>query len=64
MNTPENIEELQPISEFILGDVTLPLNKANELHDKFMTIHLPFLPIIISRSATELYHKSQLLFGP
>ena len=62
LNTPENIEELQPISEFILGDVTLPLNKANELHDKFMTIHLPFLPIIISRSATELYHKSQLLF--
>lgn len=27
-----------------------------------MTKHLPFLPIIISRSATELYHKSQLLF--
>ena len=62
LNTPENIEELQPISEFILGDVTLPLNRANELHDKFMTTHLPFLPIIISRSATELYHKSQLLF--
>ena len=62
MNTPDHVEEYQPISEFILGDVTLPLNKANELHDKFMTKHLPFLPIIISRSATELYHKSQLLF--
>ncbi|KAL6454706.1 SEF1 Transcriptional regulatory protein SEF1 [Candida maltosa Xu316] len=62
INTPDHGEELQPISEFILGDVTLPLSKANELHDKFMTKHLPFLPIIISRSATELYHKSQLLF--
>ncbi|RCK59664.1 Transcriptional regulatory protein SEF1 [Candida viswanathii] len=62
MNTPDHAEEYQPISEFILGDVTLPLNRANELHDKFMTKHLPFLPIIISRSATELYHKSQLLF--
>lgn len=62
MNTPVHVDEYQPISDFILGDVTLPLNKANELHDKFMTKHLPFLPIIISRSATELYHKSQLLF--
>ncbi|KAI5950764.1 SEF1 [Candida jiufengensis] len=63
LNTPEIREEyLQPISEFILGDVNLPLAKANELHDRFMKKHLNFLPIIISRSATELYHKSNLLF--
>ncbi|KAI5966748.1 SEF1 [Candida pseudojiufengensis] len=63
LNTPDQKEEyLQPISEFILGDVNLPLAKANELHDRFMKKHLDFLPIIISRSATELYHKSNLLF--
>lgn len=50
------------ISEFILGNVSLPLEKANELHDRFMIKFLPFLPIITSRSATELYHRSQLLF--
>lgn len=50
------------ISEFILGNVSLPLEKANELHDRFMVKFLPFLPIITSRSATELYHRSQLLF--
>ncbi|KAG7662806.1 SEF1 [[Candida] subhashii] len=68
MNTPMDHQqklpeiEYKPISEFILGDVTLPLSKANELHDKFMRKYLPLLPIIVSRSATELYHKSQLLF--
>ena len=62
-NTPDMKDEnYQPISEFILGDVNLPLAKANELHDRFMKKHLNFLPIIISRSATELYHKSNLLF--
>ncbi|CAI5755578.1 unnamed protein product [Candida verbasci] len=54
--------EIIPIQEFTLGDVTIPLYKANELHDRFMTKNLLFLPIIMSRSATELYHKSQLLF--
>lgn len=54
--------EYAPISDFVLGDVSLPLSKANELHDRFMSKFLPFLPIISSRLATELYHKSQLLF--
>lgn len=49
-------------SEFILGDVRLPLKKADELHDRFMSKFLPFLPILTSSSATELYTKSQLLF--
>ncbi|OBA24499.1 hypothetical protein METBIDRAFT_77284 [Metschnikowia bicuspidata var. bicuspidata NRRL YB-4993] len=49
-------------SEFILGDVRLPLKKAEELHDKFMTKLVPFLPIISSRSASQLYYNSQLLF--
>ncbi|CAK7890914.1 transcriptional regulatory protein Sef1p [[Candida] anglica] len=50
------------ISEFVLGGVHLTLEKANELHERFITKHLPFLPIFVSNSATELYHKSQLLF--
>lgn len=54
--------EYKHMSEFVLGEVSLPLDKANELHDKFMKVHLQFLPIIESRSATSLYHKSQLLF--
>ncbi|CAK9683625.1 unnamed protein product [Candida parapsilosis] len=55
-------ENYQPISEFVLGDVNLPLAKANELHHRFMTRNLKYFPIIHSRSATELYHKSNLLF--
>jgi hypothetical protein len=51
-----------PISEFVLGDVKLPLEKATQLHDSFMTKNLPFLPILVSSSASELYRKSQLLF--
>ncbi|KAK6460586.1 fungal-specific transcription factor domain-containing protein [Scheffersomyces coipomensis] len=54
--------EIKVIEEFIIGDVKLPLKKADELHDLFMVKHLPFLPIITSKSATELYHRSQLLF--
>lgn len=50
------------IDEFILGDVHLPLDKANELHDRFIIKYLPFMPIIKSNSATELFYKSQLLF--
>ncbi|KAK6456853.1 fungal-specific transcription factor domain-containing protein [Scheffersomyces xylosifermentans] len=61
MHQKEEIE-YREVSEFILGEVRLPLEKANELHNRFITKHLPFLPIITSRSATELYHKSQLLF--
>ena len=54
--------DFKEISEFILGDVCLSLEKANKLHDRFITKFLPFLPIIESKNATELYHKSQLLF--
>ncbi|KAK6202506.1 fungal-specific transcription factor domain-containing protein [Scheffersomyces amazonensis] len=64
-NTPNiksNEFEIKEMSEFILGDVKLPLQKADELHETFMTKRLPFLPIITSKSATELYHRSQLLF--
>ncbi|KAI5948779.1 SEF1 [Candida theae] len=61
-NFEVNHENYQPISEFALGNVTLPLAKANELHQRFMTRNLKYFPIINSRSATELYHKSNLLF--
>ncbi|EGV60523.1 hypothetical protein CANTEDRAFT_137002 [Yamadazyma tenuis ATCC 10573] len=62
-SSPQNHAETSPaIEEFILGDVHLPLEKANELHDRFIIKYLPFLPIINSNSATELYYKSQLLF--
>lgn len=49
-------------SEYIMGDVRLPFDKAEELHRRFMTQYLPFLPIIQSNSAAELYRQSQLLF--
>lgn len=49
-------------SEFVLGDVKLSLEKAEELHDKFMLKLSPFMPIISSADATLLYNKSQLLF--
>lgn len=48
--------------EYVLGEVTLTLDKANELHELFMTKNLPFLPILSLRLANELYHKLQLLF--
>ncbi|ODV82186.1 uncharacterized protein CANTADRAFT_44324 [Suhomyces tanzawaensis NRRL Y-17324] len=54
--------EYAPILNFVLGDVSVPLEKANELHDRFINKFLKFLPIINSKSATQLYHKSQLLF--
>lgn len=61
--TPEVEETAAPTySEFILGNVRLPLSKANELHDRFMTKHVPFMPIISSNNASQLYTNSQLLF--
>ncbi|GEQ66381.1 hypothetical protein JCM33374_g44 [Metschnikowia sp. JCM 33374] len=61
--TPEPEQKPSVVySEFILGDVRLPLNKADELHDKFMTKLMPFMPIISSSNATQLYSNSQLLF--
>lgn len=49
-------------SDYIMGDVRLPYEKAEELHHRFMNNYLPFLPIIQSNSAAELYRQSQLLF--
>lgn len=50
------------ISEFVLGDVYLPLSKANELHERFMKDYNPYFPIMSSNNASELYSQSQLLF--
>lgn len=61
-NSPLRSSDLPAIEEFILGDVHLPLSKANELHSRFVTQYLPYLPILKSNNATELYYKSQLLF--
>lgn len=61
--SPEDEKETLPTySEFVLGDVRLPLSQADELHERFMTKFVTFLPILTSRSATQLYTKSQLLF--
>lgn len=61
--TPQDEKEALPTySEFVLGDVRLPIEKADELHDRFMTKFVTFLPILTSQSATQLYTKSQLLF--
>lgn len=53
---------IAPSSDYIVGDVRLPFDKAEELHKRFMKNYLPFLPIIQSNSAAELYRQSQLLF--
>lgn len=47
---------------YIVGDVQISHERAEELHQQFMTQYLPFLPIIQSNSAAELYQQSQLLF--
>lgn len=56
-STQENDTEV-----FILGQVSISLQKAEELHKRFMINYLPFLPIIQSNSANELYKQSVLLF--
>lgn len=50
------------IDEFVIGDVRISIDKANELHRIFVTKYLPYFPIFSSNSATELYSQSQLLF--
>ncbi|QLQ79213.1 hypothetical protein HG537_0B05600 [Torulaspora globosa] len=50
------------IDEFVLGDVRISIEKANELHNIFVTKYLPYFPILSSNSATELYSQSQFLF--
>lgn len=57
-----NSTEYTPIHEFTIGNVTLPLSKATELHKKFKGKFLPFLPFMGVDSPTELYHRSELLF--
>jgi len=69
MITPINMKPLlqtiapsEQISEFRLGEVKISFGKAKELHDRFIRDYLPYLPIMVSSNATELYHQSQLLF--
>ncbi|KAM3164428.1 putative transcription factor SEF1 [Lachancea thermotolerans] len=50
------------IDEFVLGEVTISIAKANELHAVFVEKFLPYFPIMYTNSATELYSQSQLLF--
>lgn len=60
-NSPAPPREDAP-SEFVLGDVRLSLEKALELHDRFMQKFLPFLPILSLALAALLHAKLQLLF--
>ncbi|SCU83779.1 LAFA_0D05732g1_1 [Lachancea sp. 'fantastica'] len=50
------------VDEFILGDVKISLEKANELHRVFVESFLPYFPIMYSNTALELYSQSHLLF--
>lgn len=50
------------VDEFVLGDISISIDKANELHHIFVTRYLPYFPIMYSNNATELYSQSQLLF--
>lgn len=50
------------IDEFVIGDVRLSIDKADELHHIFVNKYLRYFPILYSNSATELYSQSQLLF--
>ena len=52
----------ESIDEFVLGDVRITLERANYLHDLFITRYLPYFPIMQSTSATKLCNQSQLLF--
>ncbi|CAN6648417.1 putative transcription factor Sef1p [Trichomonascus vanleenenianus] len=49
-------------TEFKVGDVVLSRDRAEELHTRFMTQFLPYMPIIQSNSAAELFRQSELLF--
>lgn len=52
----------ETFSDFTLGKVTISLDKAQQLHSRFMVNYLPFLPIMSSRNPSELYKQSHLLF--
>lgn len=51
-----------PPKEYVINDVRISPDRAEELHETFMTRFLPYLPIIQSNSARELYQQSELLF--
>ncbi|ONH77605.1 putative transcription factor SEF1 [Pichia kudriavzevii] len=57
-----NISPNTHISEFVLGDVKISIEKAKTLHKNFVDNFLPYLPILISNDPIELYQQSQLLF--
>lgn len=65
-NSPHSTRSVQSsnnsITEFVLGDVSISLKKANELNDRFVRDYLPFFPLIASSTASDLYSQSQLLF--
>lgn len=50
------------IHEFVLGDVHVSMNKVEELHKTFVTKYLPYFPIMMTESVTELHSRSKLLF--
>lgn len=50
------------IDEFVIGNVRISIEKADELHHVFVSKYLPYFPILSSNSATELYSQSQFLF--
>ncbi|ODQ67019.1 hypothetical protein NADFUDRAFT_7001, partial [Nadsonia fulvescens var. elongata DSM 6958] len=61
-NFTQNYSSNGVFSVFRIGDVTITMEQADDLHSEFMTNYLPHLPIIQSTSAPELYTQSRLLF--
>lgn len=50
------------VQDFCLGDVKISLQKATELHERFVKSYLPYMPIMETNGPVELYHQSQFLF--
>lgn len=59
VNSPSDVDDSEG---YVIDKVHLSKRRAEELHRKFMTDYLPYLPIIESHSASELYKQSCLLF--
>lgn len=55
-------EPKEDFTEFVLGDTKISRQRGDELHARFMADYLPYLPIILSNSASELYRQSRMLF--
>ena len=51
-----------PVNEFVVGNVVLSAERAEQLHKRFMDTFLLYLPMMQSNSALELYQQSELLF--